>query len=102
MVNYEVVDSRLPDTFSMMKGRADWGGGVAGQHHDMAGGHHMAPGTSGAHEVSVDELRGPRSGTPDRRFSLTAQAKKVKLASGKTVDAWTAHQHQRYHARVRP
>ncbi|MGW7278093.1 multicopper oxidase family protein [Streptomyces sp. NPDC054844] len=95
LVDYEVAGSRLPDTFSMMKGRADWGGGVAGQHHDMAGGHHMtgghhmAPGTSGAHEVSVDELRGPRSGTPDRRFSLTAQAKKVKLASGRTVDAWT-------------
>lgn len=89
LVNHGIADSRLPHTFSMMKGRADWGGGAAGQHHDMADGHHMAPGSSGADEVSVDKLRGPSSGTPDRRFSLTAQAKKVKLASGKTVDAWT-------------
>ncbi|MCF2437017.1 hypothetical protein LV779_34870 [Streptomyces thinghirensis] len=69
----------------------------------MAGGHRMAPGHQrGARGVRRRTARS-QSGTPDRRFSLTAQAKKVKLASGKvTVDAWTAHQHQRYHARVRP
>ncbi|ARX80685.1 hypothetical protein SMD44_00083 [Streptomyces alboflavus] len=89
LVDHEIAGSRLPHTFSMMKGEADWGGGPAGQHHDMAGGHHMATGAGGADGVSVDELRGPRSGTPDRRFSLTARAKKVKLASGRTVDAWT-------------
>ncbi|WP_399927723.1 multicopper oxidase family protein [Streptomyces kanamyceticus] len=89
LVNHGMAGSRLPHTFSMMKGEADWGGGAAGQHHSMAGGHHMATGAGGADEVSVDQLRGPTRGTPDRRFSLTAQAKKVKLASGKTVDAWT-------------
>lgn len=89
LVNHGIVGSRLPHTFSMMKGEADWGGGAAGQQHNMAGGHHMASGTGGADEVSVDKRRGPRVGTPDRRFSLIAQAKKVKLASGKTVDAWT-------------
>ncbi|MEV6758242.1 multicopper oxidase family protein [Streptomyces sp. NPDC051214] len=89
LVNHAIAGSRLPHTFSMMKGEADWGGGAAGQHHSMAGGHPMATGTGGAGEVSVDQLRGPTRGTPDRRFSLTAQAKKVKLASGTTVDAWT-------------
>ena len=39
--------------------------------------------------VSVADLTGPREGTPDRHFTLTAQKKTVTLSSGKTVDAWT-------------
>jgi FtsP/CotA-like multicopper oxidase with cupredoxin domain len=37
----------------------------------------------------VGALTGPRSGEPDRRFTLTAQQRRVQLGSGHTIDAWT-------------
>ncbi|MFI8965396.1 multicopper oxidase family protein [Streptomyces sp. NPDC053493] len=116
LVTLESQSSRFPDTFSMMKGTMDYGGGstFAADHE----GHHGTSGTSGsatealgvhgaghdaghgtghaaggahtnANAVSVDTLKGPKTGTPDRRFTLTAQEAKIKLASGRTVDAWT-------------
>ncbi|MEV5341628.1 multicopper oxidase domain-containing protein [Streptomyces sp. NPDC052676] len=94
--------SKFPDTFSMMKGTMDYGGGTtfaAGHegHHaagtstgaEHASTHDHGPGKSaGAGTVSVDDLKGPE-GTPDRRYTLTAREAKIKLASGRTVDAWT-------------
>ncbi|WMX44544.1 multicopper oxidase family protein [Streptomyces roseicoloratus] len=101
----------------MMKGTMDYGGGTvfAAEGHDGHGAHaghqgsatgtnanthalgvhgsghpagHSA-GTPAAAPVSVDALKGPKTGTPDRRFTLTAQEAKVRLSSGRTVDAWT-------------
>jgi FtsP/CotA-like multicopper oxidase with cupredoxin domain len=82
--------SKLPETFSMMQGRPDFGGGVEFAHdgHGAPGagsGQGVAP--SGA--VSVEQLRGPRDGLPDRTFTLTAQEKRVTFPSGQTFDAWT-------------
>lgn len=89
--------SEFPGTFSMMKGTADYGGGPEGGHeaHTETAGHAQhgksapVPGKSAAGTVSVADLKGPRTGTPDRRFTLVAQEKKLKLASGRTIDAWT-------------
>jgi FtsP/CotA-like multicopper oxidase with cupredoxin domain len=70
-------ESRLPATYSVTDyaiadgGGAPVGEGTAGHVHDGA---------------SVIDLRGPR-GTPDRRFTLTAQKGVVRLASGRTVEA---------------
>ncbi|MEU8618696.1 multicopper oxidase family protein [Streptomyces sp. NPDC048623] len=119
LVTLEAQRSRFPDTFSMMKGTMDYGGGTtfAADHsgHDGHGGHDAqgahaghgsgsgttnALGTTGhaaghattgvaAKTVGVDTLRGPKTGTPDRRFTLTAQEATIKLASGRTVEAWT-------------
>jgi FtsP/CotA-like multicopper oxidase with cupredoxin domain len=70
-------DSRLPGTYSAMEfGPADFGGGP-GQNHAV----HP--------HVSVDQLKGPRSGKPDFRITLVARKAEVTLGSGRTIDAWT-------------
>jgi FtsP/CotA-like multicopper oxidase with cupredoxin domain len=81
--------SRLPETMHMVNGRSvDFGGGpefaVAPMHH--GGGHHQ-PASANA-TVSVTDLTGPKTGEPDKRFTLYAEKKTVALASGKTVEAW--------------
>jgi hypothetical protein len=76
----ELRASELPDRYSMMEhGPVDFGGGP-GLAHDHGP-------ESGA--VSLTELSGPRTGTPDARFTLTAQETRVRLASGDEVEAWT-------------
>jgi FtsP/CotA-like multicopper oxidase with cupredoxin domain len=71
-------DSRLPATYSVTSyGTLDFGGGVApARGHDHAGG------------TSVAALHGPE-GAPDDRFTLTAMNAKVRLSSGRLVDALT-------------
>jgi FtsP/CotA-like multicopper oxidase with cupredoxin domain len=68
--------SRLPGRIDMMSGSADYGGGVVAAHHE-----------DGA--VPLTELTGPRSGIPDRKFTLTAEKKTATLSSGKRIEAWT-------------
>ena len=68
-------DSRLPGRYSAMEfGAVDLGGGTPVDHHHGA--------------VSLASLRGPQ-GPPDRRFVLTALEKRVRLGSGRTIEAWT-------------
>jgi FtsP/CotA-like multicopper oxidase with cupredoxin domain len=83
--------SALPDRFSMLAHEnVDYGGGPEVGHGTVTGHSHGGHDGSGdGQAVSVTELTGPRKGEPDRRFTLTAQEAQVKLASGKTVDAWT-------------
>jgi FtsP/CotA-like multicopper oxidase with cupredoxin domain len=72
-------ESRLPDTYNVMDyGEVDVGGGA-----DHA--QHAEPGQG----VSVADLHGPRAGTPDARFTLTAQQATIELASGRPVEALT-------------
>lgn len=84
--------SRLPAELDMGTGVADYGGGAApaggGQHDHTA---HAAgkPASTSASTVSVTQLTGPRTGKPDRQYTLTAEKKTVRLSSGKEVDAWT-------------
>jgi FtsP/CotA-like multicopper oxidase with cupredoxin domain len=71
-------ESRLPGTYNVMDyGELDHGGGESAHEHHGAGG------------VSVASLHGPRDGSPDARFSLTAKHATIELASGRTVDALT-------------
>jgi FtsP/CotA-like multicopper oxidase with cupredoxin domain len=71
-------DSRLPATYSVTSyGAVDFGGGAA-----SAGGHDHSGGRS------VADLRGP-GGAPDERFTLSAMHAKVRLSSGRLVDALT-------------
>lgn len=72
----ESQNSKLPAIMNMAEGEMDFGGGTE-LAHDAQGG------------LSVAMLTGPREGTPDRKFTLTAEKKTVTLSSGKTVDAWT-------------
>jgi FtsP/CotA-like multicopper oxidase with cupredoxin domain len=56
--------------------------------HDQAHGHaHDAAAIS--QFVSVAELTGPRSGTPDRSFVLEAKKTMIALPSGERKEAWT-------------
>jgi FtsP/CotA-like multicopper oxidase with cupredoxin domain len=57
-------------------------------HHDRHGRHHVMA-ADGSQTVSVTDLTGPRSGEPDKRFTLVAQKKTIDLPSGHTVEAWT-------------
>jgi Putative multicopper oxidases len=79
--------SRLPETISMTAGPMDNGTGSQLAHH-----HHSGAVTASAEpvkEVSVDSLTGPAAGKPDVSYTLTAEKKAVKLASGRVVEAWT-------------
>ena len=72
-------DSRLPGTYSVMSyGTHEYGGGPEPADHTG----HTVGGTS------VADLHGP-SGTPDKRFELTARAADVDLSSGRVVHALT-------------
>ncbi|MFE8014473.1 multicopper oxidase family protein [Streptomyces antibioticus] len=68
-------ESRLPDRMA------------TAHHHtyDTGGG----PGPGAAPARSVTDLTGPSTGAADRRFTLTAGTRTVRLASGETVDALT-------------
>ncbi|MCC3375124.1 multicopper oxidase family protein [Cohnella sp. REN36] len=82
--------SRLPDHVRMDEGTMDYGGGTDFPH--VSSGQvevQAASASAGAPAVPVTELTGDVSGTPDRRFALTAQKTQVKLGSGKTKEAWT-------------
>ncbi|UQZ84663.1 Blue copper oxidase CueO precursor [Paenibacillus konkukensis] len=70
-----MLNSLLPERFNMMAGPA---------HYAATSGNAAFAGT-----VSVTGLTGPRTGEPDRKFTLTAEKKKVRLSSGQTVEAWT-------------
>ncbi|MGH3844770.1 MAG: multicopper oxidase family protein, partial [Pseudonocardiaceae bacterium] len=82
---YAQSSSALPGRYSMgSSANMDFGGGLSGGMPGMATG--GGPGTA----VSVPQLTGDdTSGTPDERFSLTAEQSEIRLSSGKVVDAWT-------------
>jgi len=73
-------ESRIPGTYSVMDyGVVDYGGGSVPR-----GGHadHIHGG------MSVVDLRGP-AGKANDRFTLVAEKAKVRLGSGRTIDAFT-------------
>lgn len=71
--------SRLPGSYDVMDyGRIDLGGGPKPARTGHGGG-----------DISLADLTGPRTGTPDARFTLTARSATVRLPSGTTVDALT-------------
>ncbi|MCM3627955.1 multicopper oxidase family protein [Paenibacillus glycanilyticus] len=79
--------SRLPETISMAEGPMDNGTGAKLDHHHRNGA--VTASAEPVKEVSVDSLTGSIEGKPDVSFTLTAEKKTVKLASGRTVEAWT-------------
>jgi FtsP/CotA-like multicopper oxidase with cupredoxin domain len=71
-------ESRLPRTYNVMDfGSHDFGGGPVPTGHEGHGG------------VSVAGFKGPQSGSPDARFTLTAKQGTIRLPSGRTIDALT-------------
>ncbi|NOV02613.1 multicopper oxidase family protein [Paenibacillus planticolens] len=88
LFTYAMDKSELPAEIDMASGTHDYGGTLI----DMSLHNHSAmaeAASSPSQIISVADLTGLRKGTPDRRFTLTAQKKTVTLSSGKTVDAWT-------------
>jgi FtsP/CotA-like multicopper oxidase with cupredoxin domain len=73
--------SLLPDEYNVMDyGRVDYGGGAV-----PVGGHARH---GGVHSTSVADLHGPAS-PPDVRYRLVAREARIRLPSGKEVDALT-------------
>src|ERR1044071_6748144 len=67
--------SRVPGSFGALElGQPDYGGGVAGHHHEHGAGR------------SLIALRGP-VGQPDVRFRLVAETADVRLPSGRAIRA---------------
>lgn len=88
-ITFSMQVSRLPGAMNMMEGQMEYGGGAPVMH-DMSSDHALHSGSgSVAKTISVTELKGPQSGTPDLQFTLTAQKKQVILSSGKKTEAWT-------------
>ncbi|RVX44145.1 FtsP/CotA-like multicopper oxidase with cupredoxin domain [Nonomuraea polychroma] len=75
--------SRLPDSYSMMDHTMTYGSGPAAGHGHLAAGSTRTT----AESISVADLTGPRTGTPDKRFTLTATEAKMNLSSGAVIDA---------------
>jgi FtsP/CotA-like multicopper oxidase with cupredoxin domain len=98
---YSMQTSVLPDRFSMMSHEnVDYGGGPevghgSGHSHGRAPefahvhSHNHGHSRSDGQAVNVTDLREEDQGEPDRRFSVTAQKTRIKLSSGKAVEAWT-------------
>ncbi len=86
--------SKLPEASDMMN--HDWideGGGAptlmsGSSNHQQHQAHH-ASASADPSQVEVASLTGDTSQPADRRFELVAQRKKVTLASGAVIDAWT-------------
>lgn len=83
-------NSKLPERIDMTAGPMDDGKGSTGQGQHAHAGHaeHLAATAGAEAQVSVASLTGPQS-QPDRRFTLTAEKQTIRLASGKTAEAWT-------------
>lgn len=75
-LSWAATETVLPGRMTMTD-HAHGGVAAAGPH-----------GHSTGRTVSVADLTGPRDETPDRRFTLVAEAKKLRLASGREIDAW--------------
>jgi FtsP/CotA-like multicopper oxidase with cupredoxin domain len=98
---YSMQTSVLPDRFSMMSHEnVDYGGGPepgpdtgnphsAGTEFAHASSHHHGHSHADAQTKSVTNLQEEHPVEPERRFTLTAQKARIKLSSGKTVEAWT-------------
>ncbi|HEY0617930.1 MAG TPA: multicopper oxidase domain-containing protein, partial [Kribbella sp.] len=77
---YLWATSLVPGNYSAMDmGYADYGGGPAPS---SSSGHHHGG-------MTVADLTGPTTGTPDVAVTLTARKQKVTLASGESVDGFT-------------
>lgn len=89
LFTYAMDKSELPAEIDMASGTHDYGGAAMADMNMHSHSGMAAMTTSPGQMISVADLTGPREGTPDRHFTLTAQKKTVTLSSGKTVDAWT-------------
>lgn len=76
--------SRLPDRLDMMSGSMDYGGGI-----EPAAGAQDHHAHEGSGIISAADLTGPRTGTADKQFTLTASKATVQLDSGASIEAWT-------------
>jgi FtsP/CotA-like multicopper oxidase with cupredoxin domain len=80
-LGYLWVTSLVPGSYNPAEmGYADHGGGPAGGHE-----HHVGMNMS----MSVADLTGPKTGTPDVAVTLIARKQNFQLASGETVDGYT-------------
>ncbi|MFF0344435.1 multicopper oxidase family protein [Kribbella sp. NPDC004875] len=79
-LGYLWATSLVPGTYDPAEmGYADYGGGPASMEHMHHGG------------MSVADLTGPRSGTPDVAVTLVARKQKYQLKSGESVDGYTVN-----------
>ena len=84
--------SKFPEAMSMIHAETfEFGKGPKLPHADFSHhhGHHADMPAGGNGTISVTELTGPRTGEPDRQFTLVAQKKIIELVSGHTIEAWT-------------
>ncbi len=82
--------SKFPESMEMVNhDLIDDGGGTGFVNVSMHHGSDHSQATNGNKMVSVVDLTGPKTGEPDKRFTLYAEKKMLKLSSGRTIEAWT-------------
>jgi FtsP/CotA-like multicopper oxidase with cupredoxin domain len=93
---WSLQSSKFPDSMVMIHpetfefgGGAEFPSAISSDHGGRHSGHHSAMPAGASAAVSVADLTGPRTGEPDKRFTLVAQKKTIELASGQTIEAWT-------------
>jgi FtsP/CotA-like multicopper oxidase with cupredoxin domain len=78
-LGYLWATSLVPGSYDPAEmGYADYGGGPSMDHQHLSG-------------LSVADLTGPKTGTPDVAVTLIARKQKFQLASGETVDGYTVN-----------
>ncbi|MEV4263653.1 multicopper oxidase family protein [Kribbella sp. NPDC049584] len=88
-LGYLWATSLVPGSYNPAEmGYADYGGGPS---MDQSMDHEHQAGMSGMSGMSVAELTGPNTGTPNVNVTLTARKQKFQLASGETVDGYTVN-----------
>ncbi|WP_126426937.1 multicopper oxidase family protein [Brevibacillus marinus] len=86
---WSLETSKFPGSLSMVNHEVvDFGGGTVLAPPGAQGHDHSQP-AIGNNTVSVTDLTGPKTGEPDKRFTLYAEKKAITLSSGKTIEAWT-------------
>lgn len=82
--------SELPGRMNMVHHHtADFGGGDSSLDKNTNAHHDGHDSISDNKPVSVVELKGPQTDIPDKKYVLYAETKKIRLASGETIEAWT-------------
>jgi FtsP/CotA-like multicopper oxidase with cupredoxin domain len=82
--SYTAYASVLPDKYSMADHHSvDWG-----DESQPTNSHHSHQ-SSNESSVSVTALRGPQNIKADKQITLVAKKERVRLQSGKTIEAWT-------------
>ncbi|GIN96990.1 hypothetical protein J6TS1_28600 [Siminovitchia terrae] len=82
--------SEFPGRMNMVHHHtADFGGGDSSLDENTNAHHDGHDSNLDSKPISVVELKGPQTDIPEKKYVLYAETRKIRLASGETIEAWT-------------